>query len=253
MSKSAFRHSLVLACVLALPVLLASHAVQAAPPVAVPNTFQPNTPAKAAEVNANFAALVNAINAQQATIAALQSQLSSMGNVAALNNVVQLVQVSHTDGDGHTNVYPTVQFHDVNVQIVNGMGSTSTSNGLGNLIIGYNESFSGMPPFCSDGNYNADANTCYGHGVWAADQRTGSHNVIVGYGNSYSQYGGLSVGLLNILNGKSASVLGRYNTASGDFASVTGGNDGTASGYAATLCGGGGGQSASGNYQVACP
>src|SRR5947209_11501210 len=35
---------------------------------------------------------------------------------------------------------PTVQFAAVNVQIVNGTGSTASSNGDGNLVLGYDES-----------------------------------------------------------------------------------------------------------------
>src|SRR6516225_3097954 len=44
-----------------------------------------------------------------------------------------------------------------NLRIVNGLGSTETTNGLGNLIVGYNEE--------------------RGFGL---DKRTGSHNVVVG-------------------------------------------------------------------------
>src|SRR5689334_5618916 len=32
----------------------------------------------------------------------------------------------------------TIRFHGVDVQVVNGTGDTSSANGLGNLIIGYN-------------------------------------------------------------------------------------------------------------------
>src|SRR5438105_7935709 len=35
---------------------------------------------------------------------------------------------------------PTVQFSGVNVQVVDGSGSTSTINGTGNLVLGYNGS-----------------------------------------------------------------------------------------------------------------
>src|ERR1700730_9641622 len=34
---------------------------------------------------------------------------------------------------------PTVQFANVNVQIVSGSGSTTSGNGTGNLILGYDE------------------------------------------------------------------------------------------------------------------
>lgn len=44
--------------------------------VSVPNTLQSGTPALAADVNANFQALVDAVNAQQAVIEQLQSDLA---------------------------------------------------------------------------------------------------------------------------------------------------------------------------------
>ena len=44
--------------------------------VSVPNTLQSGTPALAADVNANFQALVDAVNAQQAVIDQLQSDLA---------------------------------------------------------------------------------------------------------------------------------------------------------------------------------
>jgi hypothetical protein len=54
-----------------------------------------------------------------------------------------------------------------NLRIVNGLGTTETTNGLGNLIVGYNELRSG-----------------------GRNTRTGSHNVVVGEGNNFSSFGG---------------------------------------------------------------
>lgn len=50
---------------------------------------------------------------------------------------------------------PTIQFSAVNVQIVNGEGKTETTNGEGNLVIGYDE---------NSGSH----------------KQTGSHNLILG-------------------------------------------------------------------------
>jgi hypothetical protein len=108
-----------------------------------------------------------------------------------------------------------------NLHIVNGLGSTDCTgeplgedeppplildcpNGLGNLIVGYNES---RVPF--DGE----------------DIRTGSHNVVVGQEHNFSRFGGM--------------VVGRFNTISGDFAVVSGGAANTASGDFSTVSGGG--------------
>jgi hypothetical protein len=101
-----------------------------------------------------------------------------------------------------------------NQRIVNGLGSTDCEdergnqipycpNGLGNLIVGYNElrNNSAFP-----------------------DVRTGSHNIVVGKENNYSTFGGL--------------VVGRFNEISGFFSSISGGQDNIASGLAASVSGG---------------
>ena len=75
-----------------------------------------------------------------------------------------------------------------NVHITNGEGHTDSINGLGNLIVGYDDN-------------NAK-------GV----DKTGSHNVVVGAGHSYSSYGGLVAGFRNTASGNYASVSGGYNT-----------------------------------------
>ena len=95
----------------------------------------------------------------------------------------------------------TIQFSGVNVQIVNGRDETGgTVNGLGNLIVGYNEESS------------------------QDNDRTGSHNLIVGRYNNYSSYGGL--------------VVGSGNTISGIFASISGGTDNVAKGHYSSMSGG---------------
>ncbi|MGI4792218.1 MAG: hypothetical protein ACRYFS_25620 [Janthinobacterium lividum] len=74
-------------------------------------------------------------------------------------------------------------------------------NGLGNLIVGYNE-----------------------QSETYATARKGSHNIIVGTGNNYSSFGGL--------------VAGTTNAVAAPFASVTGGSDNLASGFANSISGG---------------
>ena len=60
--------------------------------VIIPNTFLPNTPAKASEVNANFSALATAVNANTADIAALQSSSSSnTGAMMAYDSTGKLI------------------------------------------------------------------------------------------------------------------------------------------------------------------
>jgi hypothetical protein len=54
-----------------------------------------------------------------------------------------------------------------NLRIINGLGSTATTNGLGNLIVGYNEPRD------------------------IVNVETGSHNVVVGQRHNFSSFGGL--------------------------------------------------------------
>ncbi len=109
-------------------------------------------------------------------------------------------------------------FSGINLHIVNGTGNTEGQvNGLGNLIVGYNEPRTG------------------GH----VAKHTGSHNVIIGSMHSYSSYGGLVAGSTNTITGKYSSVSGgQWNTASGDYSSVSGGHLSSAKGKYSTVNGG---------------
>ncbi len=153
------------------------------------------------------------------------------------------------------NGYPASYFTACNVYIQDGLGSTSgiasdplldnvtivgnvekpVTNGLGNLIIGYNE-----PP-----------NPQYSP---VTSQYTGSHNLIIGGGNQYSSFGAIIGGSYNysdaaygtILNGqanKTTGVLsiissGQGNVASGFDSAVNGGDGNTASGIFSAVSGG---------------
>ncbi len=111
----------------------------------------------------------------------------------------------------------TLRFSGMNVQIVNGTGTTDgTPDGTGNLIIGYNElRFEG------------------------GDIRDGSHMLIVGDENNYSSFGGIVVGFFNETVGEYASVSGgSFNVASEIDSSVSGGAGNLASGPASSVSGG---------------
>ena len=94
-----------------------------------------------------------------------------------------------------------------NLQVVSGEGLTDAPvNGLGNIIVGYDENTS--------------------------DDKSGSHNLVVGYGHTYSSYGGIVAGQDNSITGAFSSVSGgANNNASGYQSSVSGGANNTASGY----------------------
>ncbi len=99
----------------------------------------------------------------------------------------------------------TIRFTGVNVQIVNGKGQTRAKDGLGNLIVGYNE-----------------------RGATEGERRTGSHNLVLGTRNSYSGHGGFVGGSFNTISGPFSTVVGgRHNTASGIYTAILGGGGST--------------------------
>ncbi|MHC4220512.1 MAG: hypothetical protein ACYSU7_18895, partial [Planctomycetota bacterium] len=101
-----------------------------------------------------------------------------------------------------------------NLLIQSGGGATDAPiTGKGNLIVGYDED--------------------------NGDEKSGSHNLIIGAFHSYSSYGGLVAGEDNNILAPSASVSGGFgNDASGDFSSVSGGESNTASGNHSSVSGG---------------
>ncbi|WP_395621188.1 hypothetical protein [Dokdonella sp.] len=269
MSSHAFK-CLALACG-----LLAGSSSAVADSVVIPHTFSANTPARAAEVNDNFSAVASAVNDnaadigvssgliadQAAQILALQSaladqqaaidvltasvatlatQLSAIQNssVMALASNLELIQVPDPNQAGVE--YLTAEFHGINIRIVNGQGSTASANGLGNLTVGYNETDANAAEVCSDGAQETQPNCVNFGGSWARNHRSGSHNLIVGSGNAYSQYGGLLAGNRNAVTRAYATVSGgRDNLARGENAIVAGGNSNTASSRYTTVAGGG--------------
>jgi hypothetical protein len=112
----------------------------------------------------------------------------------------------------------TLIISGANLQLVNGMGQTATTNGLGNLIIGYNEER------IIPGEVN---------------ERTGSHTLVVGAEHNYTSYGGVVVGQRNTISGTFASVTGGFgNIAGGVNATVSGGIANAASGIYTAVSGG---------------
>jgi hypothetical protein len=137
--------------------------------------------------------------------------------VAALEHLL-----THFSREGHE-----VVITGANLRLVNGLGSTDCTaepdepipdcpNGLGNLIVGYNE-----------------------RRAFSENLRTGSHNVVVGQFHNFSRVGGLVVGDFNEIGGDFAVVSGgQRNTASGDRSAVSGGLFNPASGEQSSVSGG---------------
>ncbi len=268
---------IVLISIAVISVSVVSHAVT------VPNIFSSGTKAKASEVNANFAALEETLNAleaqvatQQTEIATLQADLTTIdnrlttteGDIVSLdgrlttveNNDALLLEPCLTITSDTINglVGPHVIFEGVNLHIRNGSGATSTINALGNLVVGYNEEpFDGLNPGDRDGSHNfivGREHRYLSYGGFVA----GFRNTVSGFGSSISggagndvigNYSSVSGGLNNTASGNYySSVSGGYsNTASSGYSSVSGGYDNTASGMYSSISGGAT-NTASGNY-----
>jgi hypothetical protein len=111
---------------------------------------------------------------------------------------------------------PHFIFSGVNVHVRNGAAQSNTTNGVGNLILGYNESTF------------ADST-----------ERAGSHNLVIGQEHEYSRYNGLVAGYNNRLEGVHSTVSGGSgNAAIGAFSNVAGGNSNAASGHSSSVTGG---------------
>ena len=172
-----------------------------------------------AKLAKTVAKLQSQVNSQSKTIASLNGQLATAtSTIGALQTKVSAdstaitalksspvmaldpyVTVSAAAINGM--VGPTVVLQGVNLQVRSTTSEGDTS-GLGNLIVGWNDSPSTVPtPF-----------------------RTGSNNLVVGDVNNFTSYGGFAAGLLS-------SVTAPY-------ASVSGGSSNTASGYASSVSGG---------------
>jgi hypothetical protein len=204
----------------------------------IPNTFTAGTLARAAEVNANFNEVSTAVNDNNTRVAELETQNADLvARLEVLENFIGQLQQSlslETDNQGN----PTVVFSGVNVHINNGENATATVNGLGNLVIGYDETRTGVF-VCSDGRY-ASQGVCENNGnVWAVSHKSGSHTLVIGPGHSYSQWGGLLAGYRNVVNGIAAAVSGGSdNQAGGAYSSVSGGGTNRASGANSSVSGG---------------
>ncbi|NNF97890.1 MAG: hypothetical protein HKM93_00785 [Desulfobacteraceae bacterium] len=210
--------------------------------VTIPNTFKAGTPAVATEVNENFEALKAVLTELQAiittqaeTIAALQNRLDTVetSEVMALDDYLTVDDIGDPRG-------AMIQLSGVNLQITNGLGSTNTINGLGNLIIGYDEVNRIRSIYrCSNGDYTDQASCEGADESWSNSHKTGSHYLVTGFGNNYSQYGGMVAGQSNFATGRYGTVTcGWGNTASGANSSVSGGRSNTSDGYCSNVSGG---------------
>jgi hypothetical protein len=180
--------------------------------------LQAGLPAETAARQAADVTLQTHIDAEAAARATadigLQTQIDNLGGGGVPQSLLDLAPYVSVDLNTINDLTgPHVIFTGANVHVRNALGATNgypvnpgatnpvdmVTDGLGNLIVGYNENPSGFP-------------------------RSGSHNLLVGIAHGFTGFGGF--------------LAGRYNRSLGNLASVTGGFFNTASGEAAVVSGG---------------
>jgi hypothetical protein len=162
-----------------------------------------------------IATLQSNVAALQTEVVALRNQL----NVVKQNNALKLGPFVDVDLSPEYGVIgPNVVFHGVNVHIVNGTAPitggnivTGFTNGLGNLIIGYD--FADAPQITS--------------------ARNGSHNLVLGNWNRWTQKanGAIISGDRNLVDGPWSAIIGSY----GCY--VSGGSNSILNGYTSVVTG----------------
>jgi hypothetical protein len=163
--------------------------------------------------------LQKTVKAQAIAIKSIKStvaaQATTLTNAAPLLAIAPYVSLNPSAMNGVKG--PNIVFQGANVHVRSTSAEDDTS-GLGNLIVGWNPLPLGTLP---------------------SPFRSGSNNLVVGADNDFTSYGGFVAGFDNTASGHYASVSGgERNTAGGDWASVSGGWGNTASQQHASVSGG---------------
>jgi len=170
---------------------IAVHARVIAAPMTVPNTFTAGTPARAGEVNANFSAVVTAVNDKDTRLTTLETN-AARPDVAPSGNVVLGISTP-TSGNIIKNAQPFM--HDT------GLASTFLGSGAGNFTttgednsaFGFNalsglstgESNTAMGTSALSRNSSGSANTAVGT-IALPNNTVGQRNSAIGYAALYS-------------------------------------------------------------------
>jgi hypothetical protein len=166
--------------------------------------------ARVAAAEAENEALSQQVDGLESRLASAEAAVAGMGGQEGRLSALEYL-LGHFTRNGNE-----ITISGANLNIVNGQGLTATTNGLGNLVIGYNELSSVLP-----------------------NNRSGSHMLVVGSENDFSSYGGIVAGFRNYTSGIWASITGgAYNRASGGRSSVSGGELNEASGENSSVSGG---------------
>lgn len=134
----------------------------------------------------------------------MNSAEEGLGRVSGAQDLLRVLSVS-ADGD--------LVLSRANLYVQNGDGATDAPvNGKGNIILGYDENVS--------------------------NDKSGSHNLILGMNHSYTSYGGVLMGKGNAVRGEGGLVSGQGNQVEGNHAAALGGTDSEAAADHALVLGG---------------
>lgn len=226
------------------------------------------------ELQALTTGMQTTINAQQATIASLSAQLGNVESRVAVNEhqlvdafsvlngadfnlLTQLAPYVSVDQNELNGVAgPHVIFSGVNVHFQSGSGETNgTPNGLGNVLIGYNE----VPETLLEGDRGGSHNLIMGrehkflsndsilHG-WGSTANAHAVAILGGDGTVVnSSYSVAAGGMNNTINSHGVVLGGEFNVIDGNYSVIVGGQSNRTIGQRATVTGGHS-NTASGNY-----
>ena len=162
---------------------------------------------------AKVAGLQKQVKSLKATVTAQASTISSLQSNPVLTLSWLPTYLSLDTNAEHGVAGPNIVFQGANLHVRSASGESDPS-GLGNLIVGWDESPT-------------------------TTQRGGCNNLVCGDFNNFSDYGCFIAGSYNAVSGTFASVSGgQGNTASDLYSSVSGGSTNTASNIFASVSGG---------------
>jgi hypothetical protein len=172
-------------------------------------------------IRAEIAALQTQVASLQSTVSALRGQVTTLQTeLAAIqsNHALALGPFVSVDPNPEIGVAgPNIIFSGANIHIVSDSGATDdhgNPTGLGNLIIGYDEdpinsltgdSSLGLPTIMQTSGFPSPL---------SPGDRSGSHNLVIGGGNRFTQaaFGGFVAGERNTIKSFGASVDGGFLT-----------------------------------------
>ena len=194
-----------------------------------------------ATLNSSLGALDTSVVNLGSTMTTMDTTMGMMqGTLGTLDTELEALDTLATPLFDYVSVDASsdeIYFVGANINIHSGSGETSdggSPTGLGNLVIGYNEDATDVAA------------------SYPISDKSGSHNLVVGMGHSYTSTGGFVSGKVNRITGPDSAILGgRENEISGASGAISGGRDNEISGgHYGVIAGGDGNEISGGSYGV---